>query len=94
MAADALAPRRVGPVLETGQTANAVIAAIRALNPHTVAIDRGSYTRVECNGRCQVTRASIEGFLQRPFILPGDLEQIMPSFRGRFSVDEVAAVWE
>ena len=37
--------------------------------------------------------AAIESALSRSFRLPGDLEQVMPSFRGRFQVSEDQASW-
>ena len=83
----------VGPVLEDGDAARAVIAAIRGLNPGVAIQDRGAYLRVQARHRCVVTRAAIEESLGRPFRLPGDLECIMPAFKGRFSVSEDEASW-
>ena len=84
----------VGPVLQSGHAADVVVAAIRALNPHVVLIDRGAYVRVLVPHRCVLKRDAIESRLGRPFHLPGDLESIMPAFKGRFRVDEDEAVWE
>lgn len=83
----------VGPVLSSGPVADAIIAAIRQENDGVQVTDRGSYLRVLVPDRCAVTRAAIEGALSRPFRLPGDLEQVMPSFRGRFRVSEDQACW-
>ena len=83
----------VGPVLDAGDVGDAVLVAIRALNAGVVVEDRGAYRRVLVPGRCVVTRAAIERALGRSFQLPGDLEQVMPSFAGRFSVDEDGAEW-
>jgi hypothetical protein len=85
---------RVGPVLEAGETARAVIAAIRELNEGVEVRDRGSYVRVLVRRRCRVTRRAIEHTLGRPFRLPGDLEIVMPSFKGTFTVTDDEAVWE
>jgi hypothetical protein len=85
--------RRVGPVLTAGAVADAVIVAIRDLNPEVELVDRGSYVRVMVRGRCVVTREAVERHLGRRFTLPGDLERIMPSFAGRFSVSAEEAVW-
>ena len=85
---------RVGPVLQAGPAADAVVSAIRSLNEDVVVVDRGAYVRVLVPRRCIVTRAAIEATTREPFRLPGDLERIMPSFKGRFHVTEEQAVWE
>jgi hypothetical protein len=84
----------VGPVLVEGPETDAVIAAIRELNPEVTVMDRGAYLRVEVPNRCVVTRAAIERGLGRAFVLPGDLERIMPSFKGALSVAPDRAAWE
>lgn len=84
----------VGPVLVEGVETDAVIAAIRELNADVTVVDRGAYLRVEVPNRCVVTRAAIERGLGRPFVLPGDLERIMPSFKGALSVALDEAAWE
>jgi hypothetical protein len=83
----------VGPVLAVGPVADAIIAAIRSENASVEVTDRGSYLRVLVPSRCAVSRAAIESALSRAFRLPGDLEQVMPSFRGRFQVSEDQASW-
>lgn len=83
----------VGPVLEAGEAARAVVAAIRDLNPGVEVRDRGAYLRVQAPRRCVVTREAIERSLGRPFELPGDLECLMPSFKGRFQVSDAQASW-
>lgn len=83
----------VGPILEAGDAARAVIAAIQALNVGALIRDRGAYLRVLVPRRCVVTREAIERELARPFLFPGDLERCMPSFKGKFSVTEDTAVW-
>jgi toluene monooxygenase system protein D len=84
----------VGPVLQSGVEADAVIAAIRALNPQVRLLDRGAYVRVLVPHRCVVTREAIEAHVCRPFRLPRDLEAIMSSFKGRFHVTADEASWE
>jgi hypothetical protein len=86
--------RSVGPVLSGGSSADAVVAAICAANSGVEVVDHGAYVSVFCEHRCQVTREAIEARLGRPFALPPDLEAIMPSFRGRFSVDSERATWQ
>ena len=83
----------VGPVIESGSIGAAVIAAIRKLNDNVTLEDRGSYVRVLVPRRCVVTREAIESATGQPFSLPGDLEMVMPSFKGRFIVNEEQATW-
>ena len=83
----------VGPVLEASEAARAVIDAIRAENGDVQVVDRGSYWRVLVPGRCVVTRAAVEARLGRAFVLPGDLERLMPSFRGRLEITTEGVVW-
>lgn len=90
---DSDSSNHVGPVLCTGLVADAVIAAIREHHAETVVLDRGAYRRVLVPGRCVVTRAAIEEHLGRPVHFPGDLEKVMPAFKGRFTVSETCAVW-
>lgn len=84
----------VGPVLQRGPLADAVISAIKACNATVELLDRGAYVRVLAPQRCVVTRAAIEAALARPFRLPGELEAIMSSFKGRLRIDEDQVVWE
>ena len=84
----------VGPVLEAGPIASVLIAAIREQNREVEVQDRGAYFRVLVPLRCVLSRAAIERRLGRTFRLPGDLELVMPSFKGAFSVDEDRAIWE
>ncbi len=58
-----------------------------------VVLDRGSYLRVLVPGRCRMTREAVERALGRPFRLPGDLERVMPSFKGRLVVGDDEVVW-
>jgi hypothetical protein len=89
-----MSEREVGPVLHAGAAAAAVIDVIRATNEGARVEDRGGYLRVLVPGTCKLERAAVERALGRAFSLPGDLERIMPSFRGRFVVDEDQARWE
>jgi hypothetical protein len=85
---------RVGPVLEHGETARAIIAVMREANPGLEVTDRGSYLRVLVPGRCVLSRGAVEQLLGRAFVLPGDLEAVMPSFMGHMTLDDNQAVWE
>ncbi len=83
----------VGPVLEASDEARAVVEAIRGLNADAIVEDQGSYLRVLVPFRCVVTRRAIEALLGRPFRLPGDLEVLMPAFKGTLQLSEEEAVW-
>ena len=85
----------VGPVLEAGEVAAAIIVAIREANEEVTVQDRGAYVRVLVPGRCIVRRDAIERALGRTFVFPGDLERAMPSFKGmlRIDTDEVEWAW-
>ena len=85
---------RVGPVLESSDVGRAIVAAIRCENDDVVVEERGAYVRVGVFGRCRVSGAAVARELGRPFRLPGDLEQAMPSFVGRLSLDSDGATWE
>jgi hypothetical protein len=86
--------RSVGPVLISGVCADAVVSAIRAENPTVQVLTQAGYLRVLVPERCQVSASSIERELGRPFVLPRDLELIMPSFKGKLRVTGASAVWE
>jgi hypothetical protein len=86
--------RCVGPVLISGVCADAVVSAIRAENSVVRVLTQAGYLRVLVPERCQVSVSSIERALGRPFVLPRDLELIMPSFKGKLSVTCANAVWE
>ena len=83
----------VGPVLEAGDLADAIIAAIRERHAEVEVEDHESYLRILVRSRCVLSRPSVERQLGRPFRLPGDLEQVMPSFKGRLTMSGDEAVW-
>ncbi|HKA15628.1 MAG TPA: MmoB/DmpM family protein [Myxococcota bacterium] len=84
---------RAGPDLVAGAVGLAVIDALREDNPALEVHDWGAYLRVSAPARCVLRRATVERRLGEPFRLPGDLERIMPSCRGRISITEDEAVW-
>ncbi|NUQ34199.1 MAG: MmoB/DmpM family protein [Planctomycetaceae bacterium] len=90
---DILQPGDVGPVLIPGETAQAIILAVRELNRDVGVVDRGGYVRVNVPGRCVLTAESVRHWLNGPFDLPGDLERVMPSFRGRMTLDGETVCW-
>jgi len=93
MMSDSLTPVTVGPVLMDGGVADAVIAAIRERNSDVLVVPHGSYHRVLVPHRCVVSRSDVEHHLGRSVSFPGDLEMIMSSFKGEFSVHEDRAEW-
>ena|SRR5579872_6159453 len=84
---------RVGPVLQSGAVANAIIAAIKDLNQDVVVMDRGAYVRVLVPGCCVVTRSAIEKHLGRSFRFPGELETVMSAFKGSLQLNQDDAAW-
>jgi MmoB/DmpM family len=84
---------RVGPVLQSGTMADAIIAAIKDLNQNVLVVDRGAYVRVLVAQSCVVTRSAIEKHLGRPFRFPGELETVMSSFKGSFELNQDNAAW-
>ena len=83
----------VGPVLLREPLGEAVLAAIAAANPQVQIVDRGAYLRVLAKSRCAVTRAAIEEQFGAPITLPGDLEAVMPSWKGRLRITSDAVWW-
>ena len=83
----------VGPVLIGRPGSDAVLEAIRRLNPSVEIHERGSYTRVLAPRRCMVTRGAIEDILGQSFDFRAELEIMMPSFKGRMRLDDDEAVW-
>ncbi|WP_263355190.1 MmoB/DmpM family protein [Acidicapsa acidisoli] len=84
---------RVGPVLQAGSVANAIVAAIRDLNQDVLVVDRGAYLRVLVPQCCVVTRSAIEKHLGRPFRFPGELETVMAAFKGLLELNQDDAAW-
>ena len=85
----------VGPVLNSGEFANAVVEAIRNDNPDAEIdiVDRGSYIRVHTAGRCRLTRDSLAVALGRPAEL-NEIEPWLTSFAGRINTSSDEIVWE
>lgn len=83
----------VGPVLIAGELANKIITAIKKLNRNVEIQNQGSYLRVLVPLQCKLTKQAIQEQTCAPFVLPDDLELIMPSFKGTFSVSKDEASW-
>jgi len=85
---------RVGPVLQSGPVAHAIIAAIKDLNQDVMVVDRGAYVRVLVPRCCVVTRSAIETHLGRSFRFPGELEIVMSGFKGSLQLNQDDAAWQ
>ncbi|MBI4816918.1 MAG: MmoB/DmpM family protein [Deltaproteobacteria bacterium] len=83
----------VGPVLISGEVAEAITEAIRDENEAVLVVDRGAYLRLLVPHRCRVSRSAIENRLGRPFWLPADLEAVMPSFDGKLKITPDEVEW-
>ncbi len=83
----------VGPVLRASALSSAVASAIKSAHPDARILDRGGYVRVLVPRRCELSRGAVERESGERFELPIDLEKIMTSFQGRFSVSEDRATW-
>ena len=84
---------RVGPVLQSGAVATAIIAAIKDLNQDVMVVGRGAYVRVLVPRCCVVTRSAIEKHLGRSFRFPGELETVMSAFKGSLELNQDDAAW-
>lgn len=84
----------VGPVLIASDVGNALVTALRELNPAALVHDRGAYLRVLVPGRCVLTRDAVERVLGHAVDLRAELERTMPSFKGKLSIDDDHAAWE
>jgi toluene monooxygenase system protein D len=84
----------VGPVLQPGALTDAIVAAIRDMNPEVIVVDRGAYLRVLAPRTCMVTRIGIEKHLGRPMRFPGELETVMSAFKGAIRLTQDEAVWQ
>ena len=84
---------RVGPVLQSGAVAAAIIAAIKDLNQDVMVVDRGAYVRVLVPRCCVVTRSAIEKHLGRSIRFPGELETVMSAFKGSLELNQNDAAW-
>jgi hypothetical protein len=83
----------VGPILQSGPVASAIVAAIRELNQDVMVVDRGAYVRVLVPRCCVVTRSAIEKYLGRSFRFPGELETVMSAFKGSLQLNQDDAAW-
>jgi len=92
--ADDAGPEAVGPIIRSGEIAEAVIDAIAEDNPgrHVFVVDRGDYIRVHVDHHCVLRKATMEKHLGRAYELCR-LEIEMPSFAGRIRTTVNEYTW-
>lgn len=91
----ATSEQSVGPVLQTGSLlTEAIVQAIRELNHSVEVTNRGAYLRVMVANECRLTAAAVERLTGRTFHLPGDLESVMSSFKGKISITREEVIWK
>ncbi|MGH8595847.1 MAG: MmoB/DmpM family protein [Gammaproteobacteria bacterium] len=75
---------KVGPVLKTGEIADAVIEAVRHDNPgkRFEVEDNFAYVRVQTDNECIIQRQTMEDILGRPFNMQ-ELGVVLASFAGQ-----------
>jgi toluene monooxygenase system protein D len=85
----------VGPVLRMGDQIDDVIAAIREDNPgqELEVTDRGSYVRVQGDGRVRVTQETLRHYLGADYEIRS-FGTMMSSFAGRVINTSEDIVWE
>ena len=84
----------VGPVMRSGEIADAVIDAVADDNPgrDVYVTDRGDYVHIHTLMDCRLTKASLERSLGRDYDL-ARLEIEMPSFAGRMQTSDREYRW-
>lgn len=88
----------VGPVIQAGEFADAVIEALKADNPgkEIKLFHRGSYVRVLGEKRLRLRKESLEKELGRSVRFPGEVEVNLSAFAGRIRTasDEIEWYYE
>ena len=84
----------VGPVIRSGDFADAVARSIEDDNPgkEVRIVDRGDYVRIHTAQLCRLTRSALERHLGHPYELRM-LELEMPAFSGRLKTRDDEFVW-
>lgn len=85
----------VGPVLRMGDEVEQIVAAIEDDNPDTdiEVIDRGSYVRIQGEGRIVLTEATLQSYLGADYRIRS-LENLMSAFNGRAITASDSITWE
>ncbi|MDQ0390370.1 MmoB/DmpM family protein [Labrys monachus] len=79
----------VGPVIQAGEMADAIVEAAQDDNPgkEVLVSSRASYIRIELEGECILRRETIQSKLGRPFQM-NEIELNMPSFAGQVETND------
>ena len=85
----------VGPIIQAGQFADAVVDALIKDNPgkKLEVIPRTSYVRVYGEAPVKLTKKSLEEALGREVRFPGEVEVNLSSFTGRIKTGSDEIVW-
>lgn len=83
----------VGPVLSASALSDSIVEALREENEPIAVEDRGSYYRVLVPNRCRLNKETVERYCGHEFNLPGDIERVMPAFKGRIKFTSDAVEW-
>ena len=80
--------KSVGPVMQSGDVAKAVVDAIQEDNPGREfdVHDRGTYIRIDVENECLIRRKTVEEMIGRPFKM-FELEAHMSAFNGQIETD-------
>ncbi len=80
---------QVGPVLRSGEVADAAIEAVSLDNPDKEinVEDHHAYIRVEMDRECIIKQQTMESCLGRPFRMQ-ELEAVLGSFAGQIETTE------
>lgn len=84
MSKDLLRNNKVGPVIKTGEIADAAIEALVEDNPgkHFDIEDNCAYVRIQTDGECILRRTTMAKILGRPFNMQ-ELGVVLASFAGQ-----------
>ena len=80
---------KVGPVLRSGEIANAAVEAVQQDNPgrEITVSDHIAYVRVAIDQECIIRRETMEQMLGRPFRMQ-EIETDLSSFAGQITLTE------
>ncbi len=85
----------VGPILQAGDFAEAVVEALKKDNPdkEITVIKRASYIRVYGESPIRLTKKTLEEECGRQVDFPGEVEVNLSSFTGRIKPGSEEIIW-